>query len=81
MSIDSVHRTNRVTVDRLLDEATRWGMSRRRARQVLAALPERLPTAVVTAREQTPGPPDEIAVVVASQMTQLRDGLADWGLR
>ena len=36
MSIDNVQRTNRVTADRIVNEAARWGLSRRRASEIIA---------------------------------------------
>ncbi len=43
MYIDNVHRTNRVTADRIVNEAARWGLSRRPAAEIVADILERVP--------------------------------------
>lgn len=71
MYIDSVHRTNRVTADRLVNEAAQWGMSKRRAAQVVGDILDRLPTAAEAARDETDDLPSEIAEVVDAQLAQV----------
>jgi serine/threonine-protein kinase HipA len=75
MHIDDVRRTNRVTGRRLVNEATRWGLPRSRAAGIVAELLDRVPACVDLARDQTPGLPDEIAVIVAEQLARLHAGL------
>jgi serine/threonine-protein kinase HipA len=72
MYIDNVHRTNRVTADRLVAEATRWGLSKQRASEIVADVLERAPSAIEAAHNETGDLPDEIAVVARRQLTQLR---------
>jgi len=43
MYIDSVQRTRRVTADRILNEAARWGIARRRASPIRARSAEQMP--------------------------------------
>ena len=72
MYIDNVHRTNRVTADRLVAEATRWGLSKQRASKIVADVLERAPSAIEAAHNETGDLPDEIVVVARRQLTQLR---------
>jgi serine/threonine-protein kinase HipA len=72
MYIDNVHRTNRVTADRLVAEATRWGLSKQRASEIVADVLERAPSAIEAAHNETGDLPDEIVVVARRQLTQLR---------
>lgn len=72
MYIDNVHRTNQVTADRIVNEATRWGMSKRRASEVITDILERVVDAVAAATTETVGLPAEIPALVASQLAQAR---------
>jgi serine/threonine-protein kinase HipA len=74
MYIDDVRRTSRVTADRIVNEAVAWGISRRRAVDVVADLIERTPAAVHAAREETDGVPSEIPGIIDTQLEQLRSG-------
>lgn len=71
MYIDNVHRTNRVTADRLVNEASRWGLSKRRASEVITDFLQRVPAAVATAAAETPGLPPELPALVDSQLAQV----------
>jgi serine/threonine-protein kinase HipA len=79
MCVDNVHRTNRVTADRLINEAVRWGMPRRRAVELVIDLLGRVPAAAKAARSQTSGLPDSVPAVLSSQLAQVRSGLAPAG--
>jgi serine/threonine-protein kinase HipA len=72
MYIDSVQRTDRVTADRLLNEAARWGLARRRASEIVADILDRTPGAVALAAAQTPGLPPQIPATINAQVAQLR---------
>lgn len=71
MYIDNVHRTDRVTADRIVNEATSWGLARRRAAAIVADLVDRTPDAVEAARAETDGVPDELPTVIGSQLAQV----------
>jgi hypothetical protein len=71
MFIDDVNRTDRVTTDRILNEATSWGMARTTASEIVAELFERVPEAIERALAETPGVPEEIQRIVASQFERL----------
>lgn len=72
MCVDTVQRTDRVTADRVVNEAVRWGVARARAAVIVADILERTPAAVVAAAAETPGLPDEIPSLVDRQLSQLR---------
>jgi serine/threonine-protein kinase HipA len=72
MYIDNVHRTNKVTKDRIVNEAARWGMSKRRAAEIVDDLLDRIPDAAEAAREETEGLPLDIPKVATSQLQKLR---------
>ncbi len=76
MSIDSVQRTRRVTADRILSETARWGLSGRRASQIIAGLIERIPDAVALAIAETPALPAEIPAIIDSQLTQVKSAFS-----
>jgi serine/threonine-protein kinase HipA len=72
MYIDDVHRTNRVTGARLINEATRWGLARRRAAEIIGEVLDRAPSAVAAASTETAGLPSELSKLVKSQVAQVR---------
>lgn len=72
MYVDNVHRTNRVTADRIVNEAIRWGLSKRRASGVIADILDRVVDAVAVAAAETIGLPAEIPALVNSQLAQVR---------
>lgn len=71
MYIDDVHRINRVSGIRLVNEAIRWGLSKHRAAEIVADLIARAPDAIEAARESTENLPDEIPELVNQQLRQL----------
>jgi len=80
MSIDTVRRTNRVTADRVVNEAARWGLSRRRASEIIAEILDRAPAAVRAARDETDGVPAGVLQVVDSQLARLRSTFNEPGM-
>lgn len=72
MYIDSVRRTNRVTADRLVNEAKEWGMSKRRAAEIVGDILERAPLAAEAAREETNDLPLDVSAMVDAQLEQVR---------
>ena len=73
MYIDNIQKTRRVTASRILNETTRWGMSRRRAAEIVADIIERTPEAVAQAQTETPALPAEIPAIIDSQLAHLRN--------
>jgi serine/threonine-protein kinase HipA len=76
MHIDDVRRTNRVTGARLINEATRWGLTRRRAAEIIEDMLDRTPGAVAAASTETEGLPGELSKLVNSQVAQVRSQFA-----
>lgn len=72
MFIDSVHRTNQVTVERIAKEALRWGMSTDRAITIVLDLLERAPAAIAASRDETEGVPEKMVSMIEGQLAQLR---------
>jgi len=72
MHVDDVHRTDRVTMQRLSNEAVSWGLPRRRCEEIVNDLLDRAPDAIDAARDETPGIPDGIVSTVRVQLAQLR---------
>jgi serine/threonine-protein kinase HipA len=70
--VDDVRRTNRVTAARLINEATRWGLTRRRAAEIIEDMLDRTPAAVAAASHETEGLPSELSAVVNSQLAPVR---------
>jgi serine/threonine-protein kinase HipA len=75
MYIDTVQRTTRVTGDRLVNEATRWGIAKRRAVEIIGDLIQRAPAAVTAAQDETPHLPTEISTLIGAQLAQMQRGL------
>jgi serine/threonine-protein kinase HipA len=68
MYVDSVQRIRRVTADRIINEAARWGLGRRRASQIIADIIDRTPNAVSLAAAETPSLPAEIPEIIGNQL-------------
>ena len=69
--IDNVHRTNRVTALRIVNEAVRWGILRNRAVEIVNDLLTMAPGAIQAARDETVGVPDDLFKTVIRQVARL----------
>ena len=72
MSIDNIHRTKRLTADRIVSEAVGWGMSRNHATDVVVTLLAKAPGALRVAGEETKGVPAKLVATVEDQLKQLQ---------
>ena len=72
MWVDNVRRTNRLTMDRIVNEAVRWGVSRDRATEVIIELLENATDALGHARRETEGVPAKLVATVEAQLKRLR---------
>jgi serine/threonine-protein kinase HipA len=72
MYVDDVRRTNRVTADRIVNEAAGWGMYRSQASDVVMDVLERSADAVDAAAQETDQLPQEIVDIIDRQRTGLR---------
>jgi hypothetical protein len=70
--VDSVQRTRLVTADRILNEAARWRLGRRRASHIIADINDRTPNAVALALAETPSLPAEIPAIIDDQLAQIK---------
>jgi serine/threonine-protein kinase HipA len=72
MYVDDVRRTDRVTADRIVNEATKWGISRPRAHEVVEDVLARAPEAAEAARRDTDDVPTSVLETVDSQLGRMR---------
>ncbi len=72
MYIDNTQRTTRLTIERIVNEAVRWGISRNRAQEVVVDLLAKAPDALAKARKETTGVPAKLVSTVEVQLKQLR---------
>ena len=72
MSIDGVRRTDRVTTDRIVNEAAKWGVGRRFATDFIAHLLERAEDAVAAAQDETNGVPPALVTKIKEQLAGLK---------
>lgn len=64
MYVDSVQRTDRVTAERIVNEAVRWGLSPKVAAEIVDDLLHRTPQAIAAALEETDGIPDDLVATI-----------------
>jgi serine/threonine-protein kinase HipA len=72
MSVDGLSLIAEVTPERIVKEATRWGISRTRAAEAVDDILTRAPEAIAAARDETTGLPESIEATVLDRLTQLR---------
>jgi serine/threonine-protein kinase HipA len=73
MYVDGVQKADRVTADRIVNEALRWQIAESRARSIVADHLERLPAAVEAAANETGGVPPELRELVNRRLRKLRE--------
>jgi serine/threonine-protein kinase HipA len=71
MYVDGVHRTSRVTSDRILSESTKWGMSAALASDVIGDLLSRASDAITAAHDELPEIPDELVTNIREQLKRV----------
>lgn len=74
MYVDSVQKADRVTAARIVNEATGWGLPRKRVEAIVLDLLARLPAAVTAAADETEGLPPELPELVEKRIDQLEVG-------
>jgi serine/threonine-protein kinase HipA len=72
MYIDQIQRIERVTAERIVNEASSWGVSRERASRIVNDFVERLAPAIKRAADETDGLPREFIDVVTEQLERVR---------
>ena len=71
MYVDSVQKADRVTAERIVNEANRWGMTRRIAEEIVADTLDRLPAAITQATEDIEAVPQSLSELVSKRVEQL----------
>jgi serine/threonine-protein kinase HipA len=71
MYVDSMQKADHVTVERIVNEANRWGMIRRIAEEIVADSLDRLPAAVTQATEEIGTLPHSLAELINKRVDQL----------
>jgi serine/threonine-protein kinase HipA len=77
MYVDTVQKADRVTTERIVAEAVKWGLRRELAAEIVSDVLHRLPAAIGEASEETPGVPDELVQLVATHTAQLQRAVDD----
>lgn len=72
MYVDTVQKADRVTAERIVNEATSWGIARRSAAEMVAYTLERLPAAISEATEHVGKPPTRLVELVSERVETLR---------
>jgi hypothetical protein len=71
MYVDGIQKSDRVTAERIVNEAVEWGIARGTAEGTVADLLDRLPAAISTAADETPGIPAALPELVSRRVDQL----------
>lgn len=71
MHVDHVRRIDRVTTDRIVNEAMAWGMSKTRAATAIESVVEALPAALNDAEREAPFPPAGLRELIDDQLAVL----------
>lgn len=79
MYVDDVQKADRVTSDRIVNEADKWGMGRRGATRTVADVIERLPATITAAANESPSPPEELVTLVEERVERLQNSLGAAG--
>ncbi len=72
MYVDSVQKADRVTAERIVNEATRWGLGRGSAEETVADALDRLPATIAAAAGETEGLPAELPELVGRRVELMR---------
>ena len=72
MHVDDVRRIANVTGDRIVNEASRWGISRGRVIEIVEQLLERILPVAEQTRDEVPGVPETIPALIKTQVDNLR---------
>jgi serine/threonine-protein kinase HipA len=76
MYVDSVQKADRVTADRIVNEATGWGLREGRVEEIVSDCLDRMPAAVSAAADEIDGLPAELMDLVVRRVDQLRRSTA-----
>ena len=71
MYVDSIQKSDRVTAERIVNEAVNWGIARGAAAEIVSDLLDRMPTAISAASDETVGIPAELPELVIRRVDRL----------
>jgi serine/threonine-protein kinase HipA len=71
MYVDNVQKSDRVTAERIVNEAVKWGMGRATAERAVSDLLDRMPAAISVAADETPGIPADLPELVGRRVERL----------
>jgi serine/threonine-protein kinase HipA len=71
MYVDRVQRTDRVSAERLIEEAGAWGLARPRAQAIVEEMLARLPAGIERAAEEIEDSPRDVRLTIARQARML----------
>jgi len=72
MYVDTVQKADRVTAERIVNEATNWGMTRRSAEEIVVDTLDRLGAAISQATKEIDTLPDTLPELVNKRVDRLR---------
>ena len=72
MYVDTVQRADRVTAPRIVNEATKWGITRRIAEEIVADTLDRLPAAISKSSDEIDALPEQLPELVNKRIDKLR---------
>jgi serine/threonine-protein kinase HipA len=72
MYVDTVEKADRVTPERIVNEARTWGVPRAGAEATVFELLGRLPEAISVAAAETPGLPEDLHALLSKRVESLR---------
>jgi serine/threonine-protein kinase HipA len=79
MYVDTVQKADRVTRERIVNEATGWGMRRQQAEEIVVDVLDRMPAALAAAVDATHGAPVQLVQLVRTRIEHLAGGEASAG--
>lgn len=79
MYVDAVQKADRVSAPRIVNEATKWGMSRRIAEEIVADTLDRLPAAIAQAAKEIDALPDALPELVNRRVGQMQTSTPSCG--
>ena len=72
MYVDTVQKADRVTAQRIVNEAMKWGITSTNAEEIVADILDRLPAAITQATKDIEAVPDSLPELVTKRVDQLQ---------
>jgi serine/threonine-protein kinase HipA len=74
MYVDTVRKADRVTAPRIVNEATKWGITRRIAQEIVTDILDRLPAAIAKSSDEIDALPEQLPELVNKRIDKLASG-------